>query len=135
MHFSISFYCYSFVTNKIVENFLELFQALVQSAFSIQSEKITLKNPGRKMKKIFSILIILIFFKQSYALECKACEATDADATCELSYECDKGAKYCETLVSKVEGSYSVVMSCSTEEKCDAKAILKDGLDECDHDE
>ena len=56
------------------------------------------------MKKIFSIFIILIFAKQSYALECIACEASDTDETCDLSYKCPKGSKYCETLVSKVEG-------------------------------
>jgi len=86
------------------------------------------------MRKIVSILIILIFAKQSYALDCLACEATDTEDTCELSYKCPKGTKYCETLVSKVEGSYSVVMSCATEEKCKAEAILEGGLDECRND-
>lgn len=67
------------------------------------------------------------------ALECLACEVTDGSDACELTVKCPKSAKYCETLVSKVSGNYSIVLSCATKEKCSVDPITEDGLENCLH--
>lgn len=72
-------------------------------------------------------------FVQNYsALICMGCEVTNSSDTCEFSYECPKLFEYCETLVSKVEGEYSVILSCATKDKCGNEPNGK-GLSQCQH--
>jgi hypothetical protein len=80
-------------------------------------------------------LCVLSFARSSLALTCNGCEVMNETESCNFSYKCPKGTDYCETLVSKVEGVYSVILSCATMEKCGLYDPLKDeiGLQKCDH--
>lgn len=82
----------------------------------------------------FLILIVVIFLtKESEAITCMGCEIENATRSCNFSYEC-VDTEFCETLVSKVEGIYSIILSCGTMEKCGSDEMSYDeGLNNCNH--
>jgi hypothetical protein len=78
-------------------------------------------------------LCCVILTRESLALECMGCEINDPSEVCDFTYKCPKTSKYCETLISKVNGNYSIVLSCSSKEKCSAEPITENGLENCRH--
>ena len=84
------------------------------------------------MKLLATVLIFVFFLKNSTALMCNGCEISNDTEACNFSYKCPKEAYSCETLVSKVEGKYSIILSCATMEKCQMNGSDQ-GLQKCDH--
>lgn len=80
------------------------------------------------------VLLTSVFIQKSSALNCMGCEITNSSEACNFSYTCPKGIEYCETLISKVEGNYSIILSCATMEKCGENS-QDQGFDQCDHKE
>lgn len=86
------------------------------------------------MRIIIFLSAIIIFTKGTYSFRCQTCEISEHGETCDLSVACPKGVKSCETLISKVNGNYSIVLSCATEDNCESE-FLQDGLSDCEHSE
>lgn len=84
------------------------------------------------MKIFISVLLLSVSMKSSWALQCSGCEAKSAEDSCNFLYDCSEDSKYCEALVTKFEGNYSVIMSCATMEKCGTNSADQ-GLEKCDH--
>lgn len=80
----------------------------------------------------FVIALLFLCFQNSSALTCMGCELSNSSDTCDFSYTCPDGVEFCETLVSKVEGSYSLILSCATMKKC-GNYSDDQGLDKCDY--
>ena len=86
--------------------------------------------------KIVCVLVIFYLLSQQVqveaALTCRGCELTN-NQTCDFTYKCDDHVEYCETLISKVDGSYSLIFGCGID-KCKGygKNTTDAGLDKCD---
>lgn len=82
------------------------------------------------------VLVILSLLNQQYFVEanltCRGCELT-SNQTCDFTYKCESSTQFCETLISKVEGSYSLTFGCGID-KCKGygKKSSDSGLDKCD---
>lgn len=61
------------------------------------------------------------------------CEITDTSKKCDFFFKCKRGIEMCETIVSKTDGNYSIVMSCATKDRCGHDSIFQEGLEECKH--
>lgn len=89
--------------------------------------------------KTVSVLVILSLLGQQVhveaALTCRGCELT-SNQTCDFAYKCDDQVDYCETLISKVDGQYSLIFGCGID-KCKeyGKNSTNAGLDKCDFNE
>ncbi|CAO1380082.1 unnamed protein product [Diamesa tonsa] len=88
------------------------------------------------IKTICVLVFLAVVKRQKYhveaALTCRGCELT-SNQTCNFAYECDDHVDYCETLISKVDGSYSLIFGCGID-KCKGygKNSTDAGLDKCD---
>jgi hypothetical protein len=61
------------------------------------------------------------------------CDITDTSKKCDFFYKCKRGIEMCETLVSKVNGNYTITMMCATKDKCGHDSVYEEGLEECKH--
>lgn len=87
------------------------------------------------MKVIINISIIISFVIQlSSAIICNQCELSRGNRNCELQTVCNQ-LQLCETLVSKVEGEYTVTFSCATQSKCGIRLRTLDDINYamCNH--
>lgn len=80
---------------------------------------------------ISTILFVCVNF--SFALECMGCDISDPNEKCDFFYKCKKGVETCETVISKVNGNYSIAMSCASKENCGHDTVFNEGLEECQH--
>lgn len=79
-----------------------------------------------------SLIVLLISFEMAFALICMGCDIKNASTPCDFNYSCPVEINTCETIVSKVEGTYSITTSCATKEKCQDKTAVY-GFDICNH--
>ncbi|CRK91103.1 CLUMA_CG004791, isoform A [Clunio marinus] len=85
-----------------------------------------------QIKFIFPLLSV--FVQSSHAISCMACEVKNSTEECSLSYACPDGVEFCETLVSKIEGVYSIIFSCPSMDHCETvEGQENDGYYKCDH--
>jgi hypothetical protein len=82
--------------------------------------------------KIF-ILIFSLTIAKSYSLKCLACDIEDPATKCDYSIKCNNDEEHCETIISKVNGFYTITASCATKEKCGYDPIHSEGLNRCNH--
>lgn len=85
------------------------------------------------MKLLLILPILALNLKLSSALECMGCEISDASESCNFFYKCKTGVETCETIVSKINGSYSIIMACASKEKCGHDTVFSEGFEECQH--
>lgn len=85
------------------------------------------------MKHLIFLMVITLNAKLIASLECMGCEITDPSEKCDFFYKCKNGVEMCETLISKVNGNYSIIMACATKEYCGDDHVYNEGLEECKH--
>lgn len=85
------------------------------------------------MKIFLFITLLIITLKRTYGLECMGCDISDSAHKCGFFYNCKDGIEMCETLVSKVNGNYTITMSCATKERCGTDSVYEEGFQECKH--
>jgi hypothetical protein len=122
----------------VIEEILNSFQYQTQKIeFSFKLAFKWKTSKKSKIEKMKLLIILSAFFavlvKSSSALECMGCQISDLSVKCEYTYECKKGVETCQTVVSKVNGNYSIIMSCATKDSCGHDTVFNEGFEGCQH--